>query len=157
MPISSIGLNLTKISEGFRAQAYPDPATGGAPWTIGYGRAYGVNQGDTCTEAQAEQWLLEDVSQDARYLDTYVKVQMTQGQYDALADFLYNIGPGRAGQRDGLIFLRNGNHSSLLNYVNSNLPDLAALEFPKWANPPLPGLVIRRNREQQLFRTGSWS
>ena len=53
MDMSNNGLDLTKISEGLRTEAYPDPATGGDPWTIGYGHTNGTYPGETCTEGQA--------------------------------------------------------------------------------------------------------
>ncbi|WP_141395346.1 glycoside hydrolase family protein, partial [Enterobacter hormaechei] len=37
MRVSDTGVALIKRFEGCRLRAYPDPATGGAPWTIGYG------------------------------------------------------------------------------------------------------------------------
>jgi GH24 family phage-related lysozyme (muramidase) len=57
-----------KIAEGLRLKAYPDPLSpraktgrgSGAPWTIGYGRAGGIQEGQTITAATAEAWLVED-------------------------------------------------------------------------------------------------
>jgi lysozyme len=57
-----------KIDEGLRLKAYPDPLSpraktgkgSGAPWTIGYGRARGIQEGQTITAATAEAWLIED-------------------------------------------------------------------------------------------------
>lgn len=54
------GLPIVKEFEGCKLQAYPDPATGGAPWTIAWGRTKGVKKGDTCTQAQADAWLNEE-------------------------------------------------------------------------------------------------
>ena len=52
MKTSENGLELIKVSEGFVPHAYPDPASGGDPWTIAYGHTAGVRPGDTCTPAQ---------------------------------------------------------------------------------------------------------
>lgn len=57
-----------KLDEGLRLKAYPDPLSpraktgkgSGAPWTIGYGRARGIQEGQTITAATAEAWLIED-------------------------------------------------------------------------------------------------
>lgn len=57
-----------KVDEGLRLKAYPDPLSpraktgkgSGAPWTIGYGRARGIQEGQTITAATAEAWLIED-------------------------------------------------------------------------------------------------
>lgn len=57
-----------KTDEGLRLKAYPDPLSprartgkgSGAPWTIGYGRAHGISEGQIITPATAEAWLVED-------------------------------------------------------------------------------------------------
>lgn len=57
-----------KKDEGLRLAAYPDPLSprakkgmgSGAPWTIGYGRARGIQEGQRITAATAEAWLIED-------------------------------------------------------------------------------------------------
>jgi lysozyme len=51
-----------KLGEGLRLRSYPDPLTGGAPWTIGYGHT-GADIGPRmgCTEADAEEWLQDDL------------------------------------------------------------------------------------------------
>lgn len=57
-----------KLDEGLRLKAYPDPLSpraktgkgSGAPWSIGYGRAHGIQEGQTITAATAEAWLIED-------------------------------------------------------------------------------------------------
>lgn len=150
------GLRLTKISEGFESKAYPDPATHAEPWTIAYGHTSGVQEGDTCTLEQGEAWLIEDVQTALDLLKQYVTRDLAQGEADACIDMLYNVGPGAPGERDGLIWLRSGGHSTLLRKINANDPT-AADEFPKWAYPPLPGLVIRCARRKQLFEMGTWS
>jgi lysozyme len=156
MKISENGLELIKVSEGFVPHAYPDPASGGDPWTIAYGHTVGVRPGDTCTPAQGDVWLREDSEEDEHIIAQWVTAPLTQGQYDALVSFLYNIGPGIAGVHDGLVWLRSGYHSTLLRKLNASDYAGAAAEFPKWANPPLPGLKIRRAREQLLFKGGDW-
>ena len=54
------GLALIQQFEGLRLTAYPDPGTGGDPWTIGIGHTGGVQEGDTCTQAEADEWFAED-------------------------------------------------------------------------------------------------
>lgn len=61
-------ISALKQDEGLRLTAYPDPLSpraktgkgSGAPWTIGYGRAHGISEGQTITAATAEAWLIED-------------------------------------------------------------------------------------------------
>lgn len=156
MNISDDGLALIEASEGLVLHAYPDPGTGGAPWTIGYGHTAGVKPGDTCSAEQAVAWLREDVAWAEGLVNRYVDRDLTPGRFDALADFAFNIGPGRAGMRDGFVVLANGNEPTLRRQIDAGNWAGAALEFPTWANPPLPGLVKRRAREQRLFNGGRW-
>lgn len=65
-----------KGDEGLRLKAYPDPLSpraktgkgSGAPWTIGYGRARGISEGQTITAATAEAWLIEDAREHNRVI-----------------------------------------------------------------------------------------
>ena len=93
MQISYNGLQLLKELEGFRKEAYLD--TGGV-WTIGYGttRVEGkpVEAGLTCSEAQAQEWLSQDISWAQTAINKLVKVPLKQGMFDALVSFVYNVG-----------------------------------------------------------------
>ncbi|PHM58412.1 lysozyme [Xenorhabdus hominickii] len=62
MKISENGLRFIQQWEGLKLKAYPDPATGGIPWTIGYGHTKGVKKGDVITEQQAEDFLHDDLT-----------------------------------------------------------------------------------------------
>ena len=54
MEYSKDGAHLTEQFEGCKLTAYPDPATGGDPWTIGYGHTGNdVYPGLTITQEQA--------------------------------------------------------------------------------------------------------
>nr|WP_303682975.1 hypothetical protein [Brevundimonas naejangsanensis] len=65
-----------KKDEGLRLKAYPDPLSpraktgkgSGAPWTIGYGRASRIQEGQVITEATAEAWLIEDAREHNRVI-----------------------------------------------------------------------------------------
>lgn len=139
MKLSAAGLDLLKRSEGFRASAYQDS---GGVWTIGYGTTKDVQPGDTCTEEQASQWLRRDVLSAEWAVMKLIEVPMTQGQFDALVDFVYNLGEGALAK------------STLLRKLNAGDYAGAAAEFPKWChagNQVLPGLVTRRAAERALF------
>lgn len=156
MQVSQDAVNLARASEGLRLEAYPDPATGGAPWTIGYGRAHGVKPGDTCTQEQAEAWLVEDLNAAADIVRSAVKVPLTQGQFDALVDFTFNVGPGAKGVKDGFVSLKSGEPSTLLRLINAGQLQAAACQFKYWvmaAGKQMPGLVKRRAAERALFET----
>jgi len=70
---------LIKQHEGLRLKAYPDPGSGGDPWTIGYGHTAGVRKGDTCTKEQAEHWLDEDILNASMTVERFVKVPLING------------------------------------------------------------------------------
>lgn len=91
------GVDLIKRFEGFRAKAYPDPGTGGKPYTIGYGSTVyadgsPVKSGDIISEETAEALLTD-------YLIKNVKpklepLNLNASQTAALESLIYNIGWG---------------------------------------------------------------
>lgn len=142
MKIGERGLELIKSFETLELEAYPDPGTGGEPWTIGWGHTGGVRPGDTCTEEQADAWLEEDVATAERAINRLVKVKLTQNQFDALCSLIYNIGVG-AFEKSTL--LRKLNFRDFLG---------AAAEFKRWnksGGRVMKGLTRRRLAEEKLF------
>ncbi len=142
MKTSPMGIALIKSAEGLRLKAYPDPGTGGLPWTIGYGSTSGVTRNMVITEAQAEQMLAEDLMRFERIVERLVQVPLPQGQFDALVSFTYNVGEG------------NFAKSTLLRKLNSGDAAGAAEQFSRWVNAAgkvLPGLVKRRAAERAMF------
>lgn len=136
---------LIKQFEGCRLVAYPDPATGAAPWTIGYGHTRGVVQGMTCTQEQAENWLVEDLDKVGAMVSDLLKVRVTQREFDALCCFAYNVGIGNLAK------------STMLKLINHGDYTQAALEFPKWdrgGGKEIAGLLRRRKSEQAMFEAG---
>jgi lysozyme len=142
MHTSQRGIDLIKAAEGLRLVAYPDPATGAEPWTIGYGTTRGVMQGMRITAEQADQYLKSDVARFEPELANLVKVPLTQNQWDALMSFVYNLGSANLAS------------STLLKLLNAGYYARAADQFPRWnkaAGKELPGLTKRRAAEQALF------
>jgi len=143
MIYSKNGLHLTEQFEGLRLTAYPDPGTGGAPWTIGYGHTGPeVHQGLTITQQQAENLLARDIQTASDAVNRLVKFPINQNEFDALVDFTFNCGVG------------NLKVSTLLKMINAGDVIGASKEFAKWnlANGHvLPGLVKRRQEEMRLF------
>ena len=96
MRMSADGLALVKEFEGLRLKAYKCPA---GVWTIGYGHTSAagspaVNPGMEITKEEAEEILKHDMVQYEAGVERLVKVELTQGQFDALVDFAYNAGVG---------------------------------------------------------------
>ena len=143
MKTSALGRKLIQGFEGYRSEAYLCPA---GVWTIGYGHTAGVKEGDTCTRAEADAFLVEDL----KWAEDTVNAQnLTLGQYqfDALVSFVYNVGSG------------NFNSSTLLKKLKSSTAATSDLEteWKKWkyANKQvLQGLVRRRAAEWSLYKRG---
>lgn len=147
MQISARGLKLIADFEGLRLSAYPDPGSGGEPWTIGYGTTVypngdKVKKGDVISQEQALDYLKDDVRKFSDAVNRLVRVPVNQNQFDALVSFTYNLGEGALAR------------STLLTKLNSHDYRSAADEFGKWiyaSGRILPGLVRRRNAERDLF------
>ena len=94
-------LKLIKDFEGCHLEAYPDPLSGGDPWTIGYGTTRyqdgrRVSPGDKINAIEADLLLRQEVDRIAEKLRATVPywVQMTDNQKCALISFAYNLGSG---------------------------------------------------------------
>jgi len=139
---SRAGLSLIKQFEGCRLEAYSDPATGGDPWTIGWGRTTGVRKGQKITQAQADAWLVEEYDAFEKKVLSLLHVPLSQNQLGALICLAYNIGIGAF------------SGSTLLKQINSGFIVEAAEQFGRWskaAGKVMPGLVKRRAAEKALF------
>lgn len=141
---SSAGLALTKSFEGLRLEAYQDSA---GRWTIGYGHAGAeVRSGQKITEAEAEELLRRDVSSAVACVRGALRVRTSQGEFDALVDFCFNVGRGN--------FLG----STLLQHVNKGEFAAAAQQFGAWVHAGgavCAGLARRRAAEAEMFLSGS--
>lgn len=141
---SQAGIDLIKQFEGLELEAYPDPGTGGEPWTIGYGHTGGVKPGDTVTEDEAEELLRQDLEKFEDCVNAYVFAPITQNQFDALVSFAFNVGCGAL------------KSSTLLRLLNNGDTEAAAAQFGRWnkaAGRVLAGLTRRRGAERDLFQT----
>lgn len=144
MIIDARGIVLIKQFEGLRLSAYPDPGTGGAPWTIGYGHTGpDVYPGLKITEKQAEDLLKQDVLRFERGVDRLTAgVFTSQMQFNAMVSLAFNIGLG-AFQR-----------SSVLRHHRAGNKTRAGASFLLWvkaAGRTLAGLVRRRQAERRMY------
>ncbi len=136
------GLALTEQFEGCRLVAYLDQT--GRP-TIGYGHTAGVQLGDTCTEAQADAWLIQDIAWAVTEVNRLVTVTLTQPEFDALVDFVFNAGAG------------NFESSTMLKLLNAGQYSAAATQFDLWdhaGGQVVAGLLRRRQAETNEFESG---
>ena len=153
--VSPAGLALIQKFEGFakvvstdKVTAYPDPATGGEPLTIGYGSTsvaidQPVTLGELISRATAEQYLIYAINK--KFMPTIrqgITVPITQNMLDAIVSFVYNVGPGN--------FLKS-TFRSRINAQQWCAAGDAILVWNKAAGKVLPGLTQRRNAERNLF------
>jgi lysozyme len=140
------GLCLTEACEGLRCDAYQDQV---GVWTIGYGHTGpDVHPGLSITQAIAEQLLAQDVSRAADCVNKALTVAVTQEEFDALVDFVYNMGTGA--------FLK----STMLADLNAGNFAAAAAQFQLWdhaGGKVVAGLLERRNQEAALFQSAGAS
>lgn len=144
MRLSQAGLQLIKKSEGFRSRTYQDVAGFS---TIGYGHRLLRHESfpDAISEAQALDLLAADVHRAEQAVERLVKVPLTQGQFDALVDFCFNLGAGRLAS------------STLLKALNAGRYTDAGEQLLRWdlaAGQVSPGLKTRREAELQLWESG---
>lgn len=143
MRVSDRGLEFTASSEGVKLKAYKD--TGGV-WTIGVGHTSDENlkvfPGLTITKEKALELLAIDIKEAEESVSKLVKVPLTQGQYDAVVDFVFNIGEPQFAA------------STFLRLLNAGLYEQAAEQFKRWVydNGKIqPGLVKRAYGRKQMF------
>ena len=169
-------MSLTENAETLVLCAYPDPAAAlakalrarglwrdtlqgavispdllsqfsGAPWTAGWGHTGpDVHPGMLVTRDMAGAWLRADVAASVEEVKRAVQVELNQEEFDALVDFVFNIGNG------------NFETSTLLRKLNAGDTDGAIAEFARWnkaGGVVLAGLVKRREAERVLFQLGA--
>lgn len=147
MRLSESGREILVREEGKRLAAYRDHV---GNWTIGAGqttiRGRPVQAGDKLTEAEYEQLLGERIAEFEGALNAYVKVPLTQSQFDALFSWTWNVGIGA--MRD----------STLLEKLNAGDYAAAADQLLAWDRVTVDGvrrsdpfLAARRQRERARF------
>lgn len=155
MHTSDFGKAFIKGYEDLRLTAYPDPKTGGAPWTNGWGTTRGVHPGDVWTAERAEAEFELDVLEAEACVRRYVTHEMTQGQFDAFVSIFQNVGPGSK-DRDGIGRLKSGTPSTLLRCFNAGDIGGAEDQWTRWISPGSnveTGLLRRRRAELVMFRS----
>lgn len=142
--INKAGLELIKSYESCELVAYQDQV---GVWTIGYGHTKGVTPGMTITQAQADQFLQDDVEEFEAAVTECVHVNINDNQFSALVSFSFNVGAFALFE------------STLLKRLNGGKTQEAANEFPRWnkaGGSPALGLTRRRLAERALFLGKTW-
>lgn len=130
--------------EGCKLTAYPDPGSGGEPWTIGVGATGpGIVKGTVWTQKQADDRLRADLGSFGKGVTTLLAgAPTTQNEFDAMVSLAFNIG------------LENFKKSTLLKLHKASNKAAAGNEFLKWDKASghiLPGLVKRRAAERRIY------
>lgn len=139
IPLAAVGL--IADAEGCKLKAYRCPA--GIP-TIGWGHTHKVTMGDVCTQQQADQWLLTDISESAAEVRAACTVEPGDNELGALTSFAFNC--------------RGWRSSSVLKAHNRGDHIAASRAFGLWNKATvngvlteLQGLTARRAAEQALY------
>lgn len=147
MKCNRAGIELIKAWEGVRLTAYPDPATGGEPWTIGYGHTSAAGEprvfkGMTIHIDEANAILERDLVKYEAAVSRLLKRNPNENQFSAMVSLCFNIGPGNMAK------------SSVVRLFNAGDLLGAANAFRMWnkaAGKVMKGLENRREAERQLF------
>ena len=140
MKASEECINAIKGFETLELKAYKCPA---GVLTIGYGHTRGVKDGQVITEAQADVLLKGDVLNVETSLNK-LNLDLTQGQFDAIVDFCFNIGVQKF--LDSKLYSMIAIHASEANIT---------AQFSRWVyggGKKLNGLVKRREWEVQQWK-----
>jgi len=145
MELSAAGLELLKRSEGFRNRAYRDVA---GFLSIGYGHKLVASESfpNGIEEAEGAAILARDVRTAEQAVQKLVRVAMTQGQFDALVDFCFNLGQGKLAA------------STLLQDLNTGRYNAAAEQLLRWDQAGAQenaGLKVRREAEFHLWHSAA--
>lgn len=135
MKTSNYAIESIKQFEGCKLTAYKCPA---GIWTIGYGHTKNVTSGMKITQVEANNFIKSDILPIEMFLNK-LKINLKQGQYDALIDFMFNLG------------ISKFTNSTLYKLIKAGSSDEEICnEFMKWVHggkKVLPGLVKRRQWE----------
>lgn len=140
--MSPNGYALTKSFESCRLKAYQDS---GGVWTIGWGHTGpDVREDLIWTQDYADRILQHDMIFSEVSVQTYVTATLTQNQFDALCDFVFNLGLGT--------FKR----SEMLKMINAKDFAGAVKQFERFdhvGKNVVAGLLRRRQAEAALFNS----
>lgn len=134
---------LHRVQPDGTVSSYKCPA---GKWTVGWGSVRGVRSGMKLTVGECEERLKKDIDDHAKAIYKHVNVPLTQGQFDALTSFVFNLGEA------------NFKSSTLLRLLNQGRYDEVPEQIMRWNKArvngkltPLRGLTRRRAAEAAIF------
>ena len=140
-------LNIIKTFEGFSEKAYPDPGSGGEPYTIGHGTQFypdgtAVKQGHMCTKKKAVEYVLKDINIIAHETKA-LNLGLYPSSLEALISFIHSIG--------WEAFL----YSEIIDQLDRNDYKAVTESINQWVfdknHQVIGGLLDRRRQEVRLF------
>jgi len=149
MKISDNGINLIKRFEGVRYKPYRCPA---GLWTVGVGHLIGDGKqlpdsyNKTFTEREVDELLRKDLARFERGVTMLfpVSYRFTQGAYDAILSFSFNLGLGA---------LQRSTVRSALLRGDKTMAGESLLKYCRAGGKILKGLQLRRQAEHKLLMT----
>jgi lysozyme len=139
MKVSEKLIDQLKVFEGCKLKAYQDS---NKVWTIGIGHTQGVKEGQVITTGQAESLCRVDLAKMEYYVNT-LGLTLTQGEFDALVDFVYNEGFGR--------FKDSNLLQDIIHKESRTKITVDFMQYTKSGGKVQPGLVNRRMWEIKRF------
>lgn len=138
--------------EGMRTKVYLDPV--GIPTVCAGHTGPDVRVGDTWTKERCEAVLKEDLAEAAAAVQSCATGSMTPNQMAAFTSFTFNVGPGKAGRKDGFCVLKSGKPSTMLRLINEGKAAEACGQFKYWKQEGqgMAGIAKRRDQEEALCR-----
>lgn len=149
---SDEALSLIRKFEGFSPYAIPDVDR----MQIGYGHNIQDDEdfAQPMSQEDADDLAMVDLAKCADVINVHVLEQLNQNQFDALCSFVYNVGQGKPGVKDGFVWLRGGSNSTMLRLLNKGDFLGAANQLPLWTHVsgvPNEAILNRRQIERLLF------
>jgi lysozyme len=145
MKTSQVGLDLIKRYEGVRRKPYRCPA---GLWTVGVGHLIGDglslpdSWNRTLEAAEIDALLAKDVARFERGVARYISAKLTQGQFDALVSFSFNLGLGTLQRSKVRLKFNRGDMDGAI---------ASLLKYNKAGGTELNGLTFRRKAEAALI------
>jgi lysozyme len=139
---------LVAFFEGDYKTAYKDPV---GIWTICYGHTGPeVKPGLRYTNEQCKALLAKDLQIANDTINACYPADLTPNERAALVSMAFNMGPGGMGRKDGMCTLKSGMTPTIRRLFNSGQHKAGCRQIPRWANPPLRGIIKRRAAEEAL-------
>ncbi|EDL52612.1 putative lysozyme protein R of prophage CP-933K [Vibrio mediterranei AK1] len=145
LSVSENGLRHIANEEGCRLKPYQCSAD---VWTAGLGHTQSINQDTKLTEQQVAELFVKDIAVAERVVNKHITQTPTQGEYDMMVSFVFNLGAG------------NFTRSTLLKKFNQGDHQGACNEYPRWvfvnskdcrlAESNCAGIPKRRSKERDV-------